>query len=302
MPTSGPDRVRERLWLCAGLIAALACLSACGAARPQPGRSEQARAVAPLVAEAERAIAEADYDTAIASYRKAYARTPWNIRLKRALAAAYAERAAAERDRGGLTGLRAAERDLGAALELLPDEPALLRSLAVVLVEQAALELDPVRAGVLRETARTLAPDVVEAAPLGSLALERRLDLAHELAREGRLEAALDDLERLHAVHPEHTGVTLLLARTQVRQGGERAAGGQYQGAGVCFERALELYAGLENCATGACEPEELALAHQNRITAWLNANRRDEARRALEDAERAGLRFPELRRALGEY
>lgn len=281
---------------------ALACLSACGAARLPPGRSEQARAVAPLVAEAERALAEADYDTAVASYRKAYAHTPWNLRLKRALAVAHAERAAAERDRGGFTGLRAAERDLGAALELLPDEPALLRSLAVVLVEQASLELDPVRAGVLRETARALAPDVVEAAPLGSLALERRLELAYELAREGRLEAALDDLERLHAVHPEHTDVTLLLARTQVRQGGERAAAGQHRGAGVCFERALELYAGLENCATGACDTQELALAHQNRIIAWLNANRRDEAGRALEDAERAGLRFPELRKALGEH
>ncbi len=257
--------------------------------------------MAPLVAEAERALARSDYDTAIASYRKAYARTPWNDRLARALAAAYAERAVAERDEGGLAGLRAAERDLGAALELLPDEPALQRSMAVVLVDQARLELDPVRAGVLRETARAIAPDVVEAAPIGSLALERRLDLAHQLAREGRIEAAVDDLERLHAVYPQHTDVTLLLARTQVRKGGERAARGQYPGAGICFERAVELYASLENCATGVCEPEELALAHQNRIIAWLNANRPDEARLALEEAQRAGLCFPELKRALAE-
>ncbi len=255
--------------------------------------------MASLVAAAEHALERADYDTAVASYREAYTRTPWNTRLARALAAAYAERAAASRDQGGLAKLRAAERDLGAALELLPDEPALQRSLAVVLVDRAALELDPTRAGALREAARAIAPDVVEAAPLETLALERRLDLAHELASQGRLEAALDDLERLHAKHPEYAGATLLLARTQVRKGSESAERGHHRRAGACFDRAVELYASLENCVDDACKREELALAHQNRIIAWLNANRLNEARLALEDAGRAGLSFPELRREL---
>ncbi len=257
--------------------------------------------MAPLIAAAERALASSDYDTAVASYQEAYALTPWNVRIARALAAAYAERAAAARNEGGLEGLRAAERDLREALELLPDELALQRSLAVVLVEQAARELDPSRAGALREEARGIAPEVVEEAPLVQLHLERRLDLALELAREGRLEAAIDDLERIRAEHPQHVGATLLLARTQVRKGTEIAARGQYERAGAWFDRAVALYGSLESCRADECEPEELVLAHQNRITTWLNANRPDEARRALEDAGRAGLRFPELRRALAE-
>jgi tetratricopeptide (TPR) repeat protein len=289
-----------RALLCGLLVPALSCLAACGATRSQLERSEDTETVAPLVATAERAVAREDYDTAIASYGEAYARTPWNLRLKRALAAAYAERAAHSREQKRLGALRAAERDLRTALRLFPDDPALQRNLGIVLLEQAAREMDASRAGALREEARRYAPDVVEETPIVQVRLERRLDLAFELIELGKLEAAIGELERIHAEYPEHAGATRLLARAQVRKGTELAARANYEGAGVRFGRAVELYASLEHCRTGECERADLKLAHQNRITAWLNANRRDEARRALEDASLAGLRFPELRRELG--
>ena len=45
--------------------------------------------------------------------------------------------------------------------------------------------------------------------------------------------------------------------------------------------------------------PGELERAHRNRVIAWLNANRRDRASVALEEAERAGFRLDALRREI---
>jgi hypothetical protein len=44
---------------------------------------------------------------------------------------------------------------------------------------------------------------------------------------------------------------------------------------------------------------EAARLAHRSRVVAWLNAERPDEAARALGEAERAGVSFPDLRKAL---
>lgn len=301
VPTTDRSRALASPWIRVWLLLGLAGLGACDATRSQLEGNEHARTVAPLVAAAERALARSDYNTAIASYREAYGLTPWNSRIQRALAAAYAERAGAARHRGGLGSLRAAERDLREALALLPDELTLQRNLALILVEQAARELDPTRSGALREEARGLAPDVVEAAPLVELRVERRLDLAFDLARQGKLEAAIEELERIHLERPQHVGATRLLAQTLVRQGTELAQRSQHGAAAAHFDRAVASYASLENCAGAECDPKELALAHQNRITAWLSADRPNQARRALAEAVDLGLRFPGLARALAE-
>jgi tetratricopeptide (TPR) repeat protein len=255
--------------------------------------------VTALIESGDRALARADYDTAVASYQQALERTPWNTRLKRALAAAYAKRAASARDQEGLAGLRLAEDDLRAALQLLPDDEALRRNLAVVLVEQAARQGDPARAGAMREEARGFAPDVVEAAPVVQVRVERQLDLAYELIERGQFEAAIETLERLHAQHPEHAGVSALLARAQIQQGTRLAERGNFSAAGACLDRAIELYAILDHCRADACDVGEFELAHQNRIRLWLHANNLENARRALSDAEAMGLSFPELREAL---
>jgi tetratricopeptide (TPR) repeat protein len=281
---------------CFGFLLALLSLAGCRTPEPQ---NEVNTDVAPLVEAGDRAVARADYGTAIASYRQAFQRTPWNTRLKRALAAAHAERAARSRDQAGLGGLRSAEEDLRAALALYPDDDQLQKNLAIVLVEQAAREADPVRAGAMREEARGFSPEVVEAVPVVQVRLERQLDLAHESIERGQLEAAITTLEGLLANHPEHAGVTILLARARVRQGSELAQRGDLAGAGAALDRAVELYASLDHCRAEACETAELEMAHQNRIRAWLYANRFENARRALLDAEAAGLSFPKLRESL---
>ena len=127
------------------------------------------------------------------------------------------------------------------------------------------------------------------------------MDLAYELIDRGQLDAAIDQLERIHARYPTHEGAAVLLAQVQVRKGTELAELSDYDAAGARFGRAVELYASLEHCREGACERGDLELAHRNRITLWLNAHRRDEARQALVDARVAGLQFPELGRELGD-
>jgi len=300
--TADRSRALARAWRWGLLVPVLALLAACGAIRPAAEGAEPDPTVAALVETAEVALAGADYDTAVASYQEAYAKTPWNSRLGHALAAAYAARAQhVLSESRGKRALAAAEADLRAALELLRHDPTLQHSLAQVLVEQAVLEMDPVRAGALREEARGYAAEVVEQAPVNSVHLERRVDLAYGLIERGQLDAAIDELERIHARYPTHTGATVLLAQVQLRKGTELAELGDYDAAGARFSRAVELYASLEHCREGACERRDLELAHRNRITLWLNAKRRDEARQALADAHVAGLQFPELGRELGE-
>ncbi len=103
---------------------------------PTAGASSEG--ISPLVAKAEQAIAQGDYDTAVAAYEEAYERTPWNERLRAHLVAAYAERSQHARERGSEADFAAAEKDLRAALELRPDDPVLRKNLALVLAERAA--------------------------------------------------------------------------------------------------------------------------------------------------------------------
>ncbi len=73
-----------------------------------------------------------------------------------------------------------------------------------------------------------------------------------------------------------------------------------YAAAGPELDRAVAVYASGA-CASDACGADEVRIAHHNRIVAWLNALRAAEARRALEDAERSGLRFPRLQAVLAD-
>ena len=169
----------------------LALLAACGATRPAPESDEPDPTVAALVETAEVALAGADYDTAVAAYQEAYAKTPWNLRLGHALAAAYAARAQCVLSGSrGKRALAAADSDLRAALKLLPHDPTLQHSLALVLVEQAVLEMDPARAGVLREEARGYAAEVVEGAPVSwrvRLDHEKPLAIRRDIPVDGTL-------------------------------------------------------------------------------------------------------------------
>ncbi|MFQ5515775.1 MAG: tetratricopeptide repeat protein [Myxococcota bacterium] len=278
-------------------------LLAVGAACTSPDVPEPRHevSVSARIEAAERAMRRADYDTAIGAYRDAFQRTPWNTRLGRTLAAAYVKRATQSRHSGGVPGLREAEKDLRAALELVPEDGTLRRSLAVVLVEQAARQGDPARAGALREEARSYAPELVDTMPVRQVRVERKLDLAYELIERGQLDAGIDALERLHRAHPSHAATTGLLARAYVQRADGLAVLGDLTRAGEALDRAVALYDELEGCPGEACAREELRLAHHNRIHLWLNAERLSEARAALREAEAVGLSFSELREALSQ-
>ncbi|MEE9282292.1 MAG: hypothetical protein V3V67_19185 [Myxococcota bacterium] len=281
------------LALCAFLIA---CASTPGS--PPEADAASSGSVAPLVARAERAMQIGDYDAAIAGYSKAFEATPWNARLERALVAAYAARAAHPQT-GGLAGLRASESDLRTALGIAPDVPALKQSLAAVLIDLSALEPDRARAALLREEARSYAPELESQTPAVHLRVERRLDMAFELIERGQLDAGIDRLQRLHEEYPDRADAARLLAQARVRKGTELAALRDHGNAGASFDQAVELYERLAPCDGSRCDERELRMAHRNRIIAWVSASRFEEARHALDDAERAGLSFPALRAEL---
>lgn len=256
-----------------------------------------------LVTRAEQAEAAGDLDTAILAWRESFARTPWNVRLRRALAAAYAERARRTREEEGVFGLASAERDLREALRLEPDAPTIRRNLAVLLVERSVREMDPERARTLRDEARALDPELAQMGEGARADIDRKLDLAFELVERGQLDAGIERLEAVHTAHPDHAETTRLLAQALVRKATRRAERGRPHEAGPLLDRAVGLYTDLSSKRVLATEDpafrEELQSVHRSRIVAWINASRPEAARQALADAERAGFPFPDLRRAL---
>jgi tetratricopeptide (TPR) repeat protein len=281
---------------CVLLILAGGCAQTVSEAPPD----DEPPGVAALVDEAERMRASGDYSAAIRSYEKAREQTPWNEALTRALAESYAERAAQAHDERKLVQ---AEADLRSSLELRPDHPQVTGNLARVLLDRAALDLDPGRAAERRAEAEQLLPGSSSAVPQIDAGLERRLDLAFELLERGQLDAGIERLEALRASHPEQPQPTRLLGQALVRQAAALEAAGNHVASAEALDRAVEAYAALPGCAapdwTG-CALDEARVAHHNRIVAWLNASRPADARRALEDAERIGLDFPELSAYLG--
>lgn len=298
-------RVSSRATAWGFLLLCALLQAACAPRQGQPEKPDEAavEGVAPIVAQAERAMQRGDFTAAIAGYKLAFERTPWNTRLARSLVAAYAARAAKPAG-SGRTGLRAAEADLRAALRIAPDDPALRRSLTAVLLDLSAREEDPDRAAALREEARRFDPDLETQTPIVQLAVERRLDMAFDLLERGQLDAGIDRLERLYADYPDSVDVMRLLAQAHIRKGTELAALRNYRDAGIHFDRAVGLYDRLAPCDGARCEESELRMAHRNRVVAWLSAFQFVESQQALEAAEAAGLSFPALRaelRRLGE-
>jgi tetratricopeptide (TPR) repeat protein len=282
----------------AGLLIAAGAL-ACAVRAPESPPAPEG--IGPVVARAEAAEAAGDHDAAIAAWREALERTPWNDRLRTRLAAAYGARAAAARAKGGSAPLERAERDLRAARELAPQDATVQRNLALVLGERAARSTDPRDASRLRAEAAAL--DAEAAASTAALGdeVERRLDVAHGLVARGQIEAGLLDLEPLWREQPGRADVGRLYAQTLLRQGVELEEQGSFERAAPAFERALEVLRAIGACAEKPCDDPDVRAAHHDRIVNWLNADRPDAARAALADAARDGLRFPELSAALGE-
>jgi tetratricopeptide (TPR) repeat protein len=280
------------------LVLALVLPLGCSPAKsPAPTTAVAPEGISPLVTRAERALQDGDATAAIAAYEEALARTPWNEALRGHLAAARGERARQARERGDYA---AAETDLRAALELRPDDPVLRTNLSVVLHERA-LGARGDAADRLREEARALAPEATPAGAARAEDVERRLDLAHELLQRGELEAGLLELAPLFAERPDYPGVGRLYAQALVRQGIERQERGDASGANAAFERAVGVYAELRACPVAPCQDPDVRTAHHDRIVNLLQADRDDDARAALAEAAAAGLRFPELERALRE-
>jgi tetratricopeptide (TPR) repeat protein len=287
------------------LLAALLCGAAlglgCGSFRAEEPPSADEPTASELLEAAESAKRVGDYDAAIAGYREALARTPWNERAKGGLAQSLAERAAVARLEPGVKGIDRAIADLREAQELAPANETLRRNLAVVLVERADRTLDPAEAVLYREEARAFDAGVAGASPGRRPDIERRLDLAQQLLERGQLDAGIERLDALLRENPGHPDTARLLARALAQRGAALAQRGNHPAAAADFDRAVATYAMAGLCPESPCEDPDVRLAHRNRIVAWLNASRPDEARRALEEAEAQGIDFPELRRALSE-
>lgn len=278
-------------------MGAFAIVLSAACSSPAPEEPEGApRGIAPLVERAERASQRGDQDAAIAAYQEALELTPWNTRVARALAAAHAERGARKRAEGSLPS---AETDLRRALELQPDDPDLRLNLAVVLIERADVDMDSARATRLRVEAAQLAPQLHAGSPEVNALLERRLDLAYQLLERGQLEAGASRLAWMQADYPDEPRVRRLRAQAEVALGGRLYERGNFAGAADHYGQAVALYTG---CAAEVCSRQEVALAHQNRVVALFEASRIAEARAALDQAEKQGLRFPELRAMLPAY
>jgi tetratricopeptide (TPR) repeat protein len=279
-------------------VACAALLSACVAAGPKPEATGDTMGVAPLVTRAEAARARGDYGAAIEDYKAALERTPWNAQLSQALVVSYASRAEQARTKpGGAKGLAAAEKDLRAALQISPKEPALQRSLAAVLLEQAAFAKTDEEIAKLRGEARALAPDLEAQAPVVRRSAEVRMDLAWDLIERGQLDAGIDQLEAHLKDDPGEPAGTRLLAQALVRKGEIQNGRADYAGAQQSYTRAVELYAQLLPCDGARCEPAELSLAHKNRISSALDGANWPAARAALAEARAVGLSFPDLER-----
>ena len=278
----------------------LSCVLVVACAQPEGGPAAPAEAagVAPIVARAEAAIASGDLDSGIDSYRDAFERTPWNTRIASSLVAAYVARAEQKRVKpGGSRGLALADADLRAALAISPGDSELGRSLAVVLLERAAMARDDAEVERLREEARGLAPELTAQTPVVRLSVERRLDVAYDLLERGQLDAGLDQLEALLREYPQSSEASRLLAQALVRKGSLQTQRADYAGARQSYARAVELYAQLSPCDGTRCDPAELELAHRNRISSALDSGSFDAARAALAEAEGLGLAFPDLER-----
>ena len=119
-------------------------------------------------------------------------------------------------------------------------------------------------------------------------------------AAEADLRTALsiapdDPSVQLHGEYPESANVARLLAQVRVRKGTVLVGLQDHRSAGAHFDGAVALYDQLGPCDGSRCDAAELRTAHRNRVIAWLSAYRVAEARLALDDAERAGLVFPDL-------
>lgn len=300
MRTSGgrwraTERVAHALRVaCLALVGT--AFAACGGSGPADDSA--AAGVAPIVERAEAAAAHGDLDAAISGYDEALKRTPWNTRLRSQLVAAYSARAEEKRRKpGGAAGLAAAEADLRAAHELAPNDSAVTRSLAAILLERSAFEADDEVAAAARAEATTLAPDLAAQAPATRLPVERRLDLAYELIQGGNLDAGIDQLQAVVRAYPHNPQAARMLAQALVRLGSEQTQSHDYNAARESFTVAVGLYARLLPCDGARCDSSELELAHRNRILSALDSQRYDSARAALAEAEAIGLSFPDLRK-----
>lgn len=276
------------------VILVVASLTACGGPTG-PASDVPDGSVTPLLERAERMRARGALDGAIETYREALDRTPWNDRIKSALAATLAERADEFRNEGRYAD---AVKDLEDARELKPEDAALSRNLAVVLAEQAARSQSGAEAERLRARAAALDPSVTSEGQVVDSALERKLELSFELVERDQLDAAASQLERLHDQYPADERVTRLWLQTLVRRGAQLSEQGNHGDAGNVLDRAVELHAAIPGCRSPEwqdCPGEDVRLAHQNRIVAYLNAFRPKEAADSLEDARQLGLVFPEL-------
>jgi tetratricopeptide (TPR) repeat protein len=271
--------------------------AACGAGGPSDAERESAAAgIAPLVARAEAAAASGDLDAEIANYAAANERTPWNTSLRSQLVAAYTKRAEVTRRKpGGAAGLALAEKDLRAAHALDPDDTAVKRSLAAILLERAAFERDDSLAEKLRAEATDLSPELSAQTPAVRLPVETRLDLAFDLIDRGSIDAGIDQLRAVAREYPQNAQASRLLAEGLVRLGTQQTQSRDFDGATASFNEAVEQYAGLLPCDGTRCDSAELELAHRNRILSALDGGHVALARSALQEAEAVGLHFDDL-------
>jgi tetratricopeptide (TPR) repeat protein len=277
-----------------------------GGAKPAPDTSTAAEAtpaeaetdVGQLVSLAESAAAAGDADAAIAAYRAARKRQPWNPALRQVLAAALSERASASFAAGDYAGARAAESDLREAVELEPEDATLRRSLGTLLVDLGSRSNDPERRAALFAEAAELGVEADRERLEHDPGLERRLDLAMELVERGQLEAATLRLESLHRERPDNPEVALLLSQVHARRGLELAENSNMEQSALAYEAAWKALGGF---VASELPEGALARAHRNRVVAWSNAGQRERAVAALRDAEAAGVSLPDLRRAFPE-
>ena len=192
---------------------------------------------------------------------------------------------------------RRAEADLRAAHELAPDDAAVKRSLAAILLERSAFEADDaVAAEAARRGEPSSRPTWRRRRPPSACRSRRRLDLAYELIDRGNIDAGIDQLRAVVREYPQNPQAARLLAQALVRLGTQQTQSRDYDGARESFTEAVELYARLLPCDGTRCDSSELELAHRNRILSALDAQRCDAARGgARRRPRRSGSHFPDL-------
>ena len=280
----------------AGVWVALACAACAGGTGQGAGRDAADETVAPIIARADQRRADGDFDGAIAAYTVAFERTPWNTRLRRAIAVTHTEKAAIARESGQLT---TAEAGLRAALALYPDEVEFKRNLGAVLVDRAQLERDDAARAELIAQARQLSPELGLPDQVLYAPLERQLDLAYQLLEDGKTETGTAELERICRDFPDDVGARRLLAQAKVRLASELSDRGNFVGAAAALDGAVGLYAELPPCEDATCDPDAPRVAHYNRVIVLINAGERDRARRALAEAQARGFSLGQLESAI---